>query len=107
MKKGKAKPKETLEERSTAIGGGDITDLGHGYRGLVGHGLCGALAYIELPPNHPDVGKHYDDLECEVNGGLTYGNGRIFGWDYAHAENYSTPEIDMKNALRDFKAREV
>jgi hypothetical protein len=30
---------------------------------------CG---YVGLPPGHPDYGKHYDDVEVDVHGGLTY-----------------------------------
>lgn len=30
---------------------------------------CG---YVGLPPEHPDFGKDYDDIEVEVHGGLTY-----------------------------------
>lgn len=59
--------------------------------------LCG---YVAVSSEHPYYGKHYDDIELEVHGGLTYSNsceGKIchrtenddnkfwwFGFDCAH-----------------------
>jgi hypothetical protein len=35
------------------------------------HGYgCG---YVTLPKTHPCYGKHYDDIDVQVHGGLTYG----------------------------------
>lgn len=51
----------------------------------LGH-LCG---YVRLPKGHPFYGKHYDDLDLDVHGGLTYsreaedGTWKI-GFDCAH-----------------------
>lgn len=36
---------------------------------LFGGHLCG---YIMIPEGHPWHGKHYDTIECEVHGGLTF-----------------------------------
>ncbi len=111
-KKGKAKLMTgVLEERVAQIGG-TIKDEGGGYRSLIGSHM-GPLAYVELPKGHPDIGKGYDDFyeDCkgapDVNGGLTFASGRVFGWDYAHAYNRGTPESDIKNALEFFRAREA
>jgi len=101
---GKTKSDGTLEERIATVSG-DIIELGDGFRGLIGYSPFCQVAYIELPPNHPDVGKDYGDLDPDVNGGLTYGDGRVFGWDYGHAYNTGTPSEDVQNALRYFKGR--
>lgn len=34
--------------------------------------LCG---YVGVPPGHPVHGKHYDDVEVDVHGGLTFSAG--------------------------------
>lgn len=44
--------------------------------------LCG---YVFVPEGHPDFGKHYDDVDVTVHGGLTYANGGCFGFDCGHA----------------------
>ena len=42
--------------------------------------------YIELPLDHPDVGKDYNDVaDVNVHGGLTYSKENIFGFDTCHA----------------------
>jgi hypothetical protein len=59
----------------------------------LGH-LCG---YVGVPSSHPCFGRDYDEVDCEVHGGLTYANecsGEIchkanqevwwFGFDCAH-----------------------
>jgi len=33
--------------------------------------LCG---YVGVGPDHPAYGKHYDDVDVDVHGGLTYAN---------------------------------
>jgi len=53
---------------------------------------CG---YVRVPPGHPFHGKHYDTLDVDVHGGLTFaeletcaahadGQGYWFGFDCAH-----------------------
>src|SRR5438105_1938510 len=53
---------------------------------------CG---YVRVPPGHPAWGKHYDDVDVDVHGGLTFarpepcmehedGQGYWLGFDYAH-----------------------
>ena len=57
---------------------------------------CG---YVSVPKNHPFYGKCYWGIEdkIEVHGGLTFGgelhgfNGLWFGWDYAHAGDFTFP----------------
>jgi hypothetical protein len=121
--KGKC-PKELMERTKTV--GGTPVDEGDGYWSLIGKspagveammmlsmidGGCGSgeVAYVQLPDGHPDigkVGKDYDDLEPDVNGGLTYSNGPVFGWDYCHDYNEGTPSDDIKNAIKYFKERD-
>lgn len=96
---------EELKERIKYVGGTPI-DEGNGYISLVGHGGHSAVAYVLLPIGHPDIGKDYNDLYPDVNGGLTWGFERLYGWDYAHYKNYGTPEGDIKKALKYFRSRE-
>jgi hypothetical protein len=49
--------------------------------------------YIAVPPGHPWHGKDYDEIDCDVHGGLTFGEfaPQIYGWDDSHKsipENY-------------------
>jgi len=95
-----------LEKRQKFVGG-TIEDEGNGYFSLVGcGGFSNIVAYIMLPKGHPDCNKDYDKLDPNVNGGLTYGDGRVYGWDYGHFQNYGTPSEDIKNALKYFRKRE-
>ena len=72
-------PEDYLVKRWTAHGlGCAIT------RGEVS--LCG---YVHIPKGHPDSGKHYDDVDVSVHGGVTFnqrakGGGMWFGFDTAH-----------------------
>jgi hypothetical protein len=57
---------------------GSIIELGH---------LCG---YVVIAEGHPWFGKHYDDIECEIYGGLTFAEtnekeGCLIGFDCAHS----------------------
>lgn len=66
------------------------------------------LAYISLPKGHPDIKKEYTDKEfwkLEVNGGLTFKEDNIFGWDYKHYQNDWSMVKHIDNAITFFKAR--
>ena len=80
-------------------------DEGDGYFSLTGYGRFSAVAYVALPKGHIDIGKKYDDLEPDVNGGLTFGEDNVFGWDYSHFQNFGTPNEHIKNAIEYFKRR--
>ena len=112
---------EEIKERVDSVGGTPINE-GDGYWSLTGtssvgiealslismsdgNGVNGKLIYIQLPKGHPDINKKYDNLEPDVNGGLTYSYGPLFGWDYCHAYNEGTPIEDIKNAIKYFKKR--
>ena len=97
-------PKE-IADRAKSVGGAPKNE-GRGYWSLIGRGMGGEVAYVMLPKGHPDIGKDCYDLSPNVNCGLTYGEGAIFGWDYAHAYNHGTPEEDIENALDYFLRRE-
>ncbi len=99
------KKTKLMKEREQAVGS-EWKDEGDGYFSMTGSGFSGDVAYIALPKGHPDIEKGYDDLNPEVNGGLTFGDENIFGWDYGHCSNYGTPEEHIKNALDYFRARE-
>ena len=49
--------------------------------------------YVLLPKSHPDSGKHYDDIDVRVHGGLTFTQkdskgGYWYGFDTAHAGDF-------------------
>jgi len=46
----------------------------HGFKCLAKINQTGTpVGYVGLPQEHPDFGKHYDDIEdVEVHGGLTF-----------------------------------
>ena len=93
-----------MKEREDKTGG-EWEDEGEGFFSMVGQGVMGAVAYIALPKGHKDIGRNYDDLNPDVNGGLTYGEANIFGWDYAHAWNKGSPKEHIKVALDYFRKR--
>jgi|SRR5271166_1464521 len=83
----------------------EIVANGHGYR-------CG---YVKVIPGHPWFGKHYDEIECRVHGGLTFASaGKAcpthdekaewwIGFDCAHAGDTQ----DWSDALwEDLKERD-
>lgn len=65
---------------------------------------CG---YVRVPPTHPMFGKHYDAVDVDVHGGLTFnklepctthpdGQGWWFGFDCAHAgDAHIDPNVDI------------
>jgi hypothetical protein len=55
----------------------------------MGH-RCG---YVTVPDGHPCEGKDYDELDVEVHGGLTFGDGAKFGFDCAHFYDAKDPEL--------------
>jgi hypothetical protein len=56
----------------------------------MGYTLCG---YVRVPPGHPCADQHYDAVEVDVHGGLTFrckaiGGGAWFGFDTGHAGDW-------------------
>jgi hypothetical protein len=102
----KNKMTKEMKERVESVGG-EWIDCGNGYYSMIGCGMFCVTAYVALPEGHPDIGKDFDDLDPDVNGGLTFGGGgNVFGWDYGHAFNQGSPEEHIKNALDYFKKRQ-
>ena len=66
----------TIEKAWTTQAGYEAEVVAH----PAGH-RCG---YVTVPAGHPCGGKGYNDIDVEVHGGLTYGNGATFGFDCAH-----------------------
>lgn len=93
---------EHMEERIGTLGF-EWKNEGDGYFSM----NAGDLAYVAIPENHPDVDNHYDNFDPDVNGGLTYGMGNVYGWDYKHAYNNGSPLEDIPAALEYFRARET
>lgn len=99
-----------MKERTVRVGG-EWKDEGDGYfslrgRNPIGFG-SGDLAYVAVPLNHPAVGKDYDDLSPDVNGGLTFAENNVFGWDYMHAFNTFDIDGDIANALDYFRSLNI
>ena len=55
----------------------------------MGH-RCG---YVTVPEGHPCADKEYNDLRVNVHGGLTYSDGRKFGFDCAHFYDAKDPAL--------------
>lgn len=95
---------EEMKDRVGWLSDSKLKDEGNGYFSiydLMNH----KVAYIQLPKDHPDIGKDYDDFNPDVNGGLTYSKGPVFGWDYNHYHNDLNVEGHIKNALEYFRER--
>lgn len=94
---------DVMQERADRVGV-VWKDEGDGYFSGFGLGPMGIqLGYIALPDGHPAIHMDYDSLSPDVNGGLTWGKGRVFGWDYGHAYNYSNLSHDIPAALEYFR----
>lgn len=75
-----------------------------GYECLISRSsTTGALnGYVNVPYGHPCYGKHYDEVEIAVHGGLTYGGAKPqgdadqwwLGFDCAHFNDY-TPLLEV------------
>jgi len=78
---------------------------------IIVRGPMALCAYVGIPSHHPLYGKHYDSIDVECHGGLTYSGvfGRLMikgedrfddywllGWDYAHAgdKGFNPPEVE-------------
>ncbi len=73
-------------------------EFSEGIRFIIMRGPCSLCAYVGIPLAHPLAGYSYDDLPVDCHGGLTFASeGRgawpagyfWYGWDYAHAGDYS------------------
>lgn len=94
----------TMQERERTLGRVWYAE-GEGFFSMVG-AVFGTVCYIALPKNHPAIGKSYDDLCPDVNGGLTFAEENVFGWDYSHASNHNDVSGDVERALKYFKEME-
>ena len=69
-------------------------------------------AYVEIPKNHKYYLKHYDEIDIDVHGGLTYSknylytnendklDGWFIGWDYAHFDDFIGYELNYPSEFR-------
>lgn len=81
-------------------------------------------AYIEIPINHKLYSKHYDNIDIDVHGGLTYSGNYLWiddetelkdswfiGWDYAHYDDYLGYEkmypIEMQTEGKKWTTEEI
>ena len=95
---------EAMRER-TRLCGVQWEDTADGYSLGQGHGMF-PVSCIALPEDHPCIGLDYDLLHPNVNGGLTFSDDNVFGWDYGHASNVRNFD-DFDEALDFFRCREV
>lgn len=91
-----------MKERAECLGA-DWTDEGDGYYSLFGNTGFVRVCYIAIPTTHRLVGTEYDELDVDVNGGLTFSKGNVFGWDYEHITNDHNYTQHIKNAIEFFK----
>lgn len=61
----------------------------------MGH-RCG---YVTVPEGHPFADKDYNDLYLDVHGGLTFSDGRKFGFDCAHWDDAKDPALMSEEYL--------
>lgn len=81
-------------------------------------------AYIEIPTTHKLYSKHYDNIDIDVHGGLTYSKNYLWiddekelkdswfiGWDYAHYDDYLGYEemypIEMQTEGKKWTTEEI
>lgn len=98
---------ESMKERAEGVKG-FWKDEGEGYFSMIGN-VFSQVAYIKIPDAHPLAGLNYiheSFYDIKVNGGLTFGEGCIFGWDYGHAYNDFDIQKHIKNAIKFFKQKE-
>jgi hypothetical protein len=60
--------------------------------------------YVRIPPGHPWHGLHYDAIDADVHGGLTFSldaddGGTWIGWDDAHLHRCERDPRDETEAL--------
>jgi len=98
------KKQTAMEEREKATNQKWI-DKGDGYFTLQAQ-FFATVIYVAIPKENKCCGKGYDDfMDLEVNGGLTFANENVFGWDYGHAYNKFDFEGDIKRAIEYFKSK--
>ncbi len=74
------------------------------YFSTLGYGYFPVM-YIAIPEDHKFVNVDRDDLPAygpEVNGGITFAQGNVFGWDYGHYQNSHNYKGDIISALKYF-----
>lgn len=77
----------------------------HWYGGF----LCG---YVRIPEDHFAYKKHYDHIDIDCHGGLTYGDfregreeeGYFIGFDCAHSQDYN-PSMEFFRSTHDIAKR--
>jgi hypothetical protein len=62
---------------------------------IVAGPIAAGNGYVQIPLNHPWHGLHYDDIDVEVHGGLTFNADGWIGFDTAHAFDY-WPEKELR-----------
>lgn len=62
-----------LKNKEKSRGNILLEDTFRGYEYVVAHnGLGYRVGYVKIPEGHPWFAVHYDDIDAQVHGGLTY-----------------------------------
>ena len=97
--------KQTAMEEREETTGNKWVESGDGYFVLEGS-FFAKVIYIAIPKDHPLCNpEDYLDFDVEVNGGLTFNNDNVFGWDYNHLHNGSDYKGDTERAIEYFKSK--
>ena len=77
-------------------------------------------AYVEIPKGNKYYQTHYDDINVNVHGGLTYSNSYLItsyntimenswfiGWDYAHCNDYIDIPIKLNADGKKWTTEEI
>ena len=69
------------------------------------NGMGFRCGYVRLLPGHPWHGKHYDEIDAKVHGGLTYAaadddGGWWIGFDCGHCDDARDPSLPMPALLK-------
>lgn len=81
-----------------------------GFDWLVVHNTMGfRCGYIRIPFDHPWHGKDWEDIDCEVHGGITFScpdtedDSWWIGFDCAHASDAADPTLPQSEQLPGFR----
>ena len=98
--------KQTAMEERVEATGSEWKDRGDGYFVLEGD-FFAKVIYVAIPKSHKLVGSSYSNLDIEVNGGITFAQENVFGWDYGHYGNSNDYEGDISRAIEYFKSSDA
>ena len=69
------------------------------YMNDLGYPAGYANGYVAIPPDHPLHGKHYDTLDIEIHGGLTYSGSMLDTLDFCASNRLEDVHFIYKDAV--------